>query len=91
MQFIATTFIAILSAVAAASPLQSRSGLCSSALDTAQCCDVSVAGVANLNCASPSSTPTSVENFRSICAAGGQQASCCVLPVAGDALVCVAP
>ncbi|KAB8298616.1 hypothetical protein EYC80_000795 [Monilinia laxa] len=91
MQFTTTTLIAIFSAVAAASPLQPRSSLCSSTVDTAQCCDVSVSGIANVNCASPSSTPTSVEDFRSICAAGGQQASCCLLPVAGQALVCVAP
>ncbi|KAI9642569.1 hypothetical protein NHQ30_009374 [Ciborinia camelliae] len=53
MQFTTTTLIGILSALAAASPLQSgQFGLCSSALDTVQCCDVSVDGVANLNCVS---------------------------------------
>jgi hypothetical protein len=40
--------------------LQERQfGLCSSALDTAQCCDVSVDGVANLNCDSRTSTSPS--------------------------------
>ncbi|ESZ90224.1 hypothetical protein SBOR_9394 [Sclerotinia borealis F-4128] len=92
MQFTTTTIFAVLSALVAASPLQPRrSGLCSSALDTALCCDVSVAGVANLNCAAPSTTPTTLATFQAICATGGQQASCCVLPLAGEALLCTAP
>ncbi len=53
MQF-STVAITLFAALAAASPLERRQlgGLCGSALDTPQCCDVSVGGLANLNCAS---------------------------------------
>ncbi|APA15871.1 predicted protein [Sclerotinia sclerotiorum 1980 UF-70] len=91
MQFTTATLITLLSALGAASPLQPRQlGLCSSAIDTAQCCSVSILGVANLNCVSPHVPPTSVESFREICAAHGQQASCCAVPVAGQAVLCTA-
>lgn len=33
-------------------------------------------------------TPTGVNNFIDICAAGGQQAKCCLLPILGQALIC---
>merc|ERR1712093_728569 len=91
MQFstIAITFFA---ALAAASPLERRQlgGLCGSALDPPQCCDVSVGGLANLNCASPISDPASVADFQAECNGQGQSAYCCVLPILGDALVCTA-
>ncbi|KAM3503730.1 hypothetical protein MY10362_004000 [Beauveria mimosiformis] len=53
-----------------------------------QCCATDVLGVADLNCDKPSGTPTSGDEFKSICAAVGQQAMCCVIPVAGQALLC---
>ncbi|KAI1424555.1 hydrophobin-like protein [Xylaria sp. FL1777] len=56
-----------------------------------QCCATDVLGVADLNCGSPSSAPYSVSNFRDICAAGGQRARCCVLPVLGQAVLCETP
>jgi hypothetical protein len=112
MQF--TAFIlAAFAGLAAAGPIQERQlGLCSSALDTAQCCDLSVDGVLVLNCESrtstslhrpfqspsnkststselnqanfynlASTTPTSTADFNNICAAGGQSAQCCTLPL----------
>ncbi|KAG4426024.1 hypothetical protein IFR04_000968 [Cadophora malorum] len=91
MQF-STVAITLFAALAAASPLERRQlgGLCGSALDTPQCCDVSVGGLANLNCASPTSDPASVADFQAECNGQGQAAYCCVLPILGDALVCTA-
>ncbi|TLS21449.1 uncharacterized protein PpBr36_10313 [Pyricularia pennisetigena] len=58
---------------------------------SAQCCATDVLGVADLDCAVPSTLPTSASSFTSICAAKGQRARCCVLPVAGQAVLCQAP
>lgn len=33
-------------------------------------------------------TPTDVNNFIDICAADGQQAKCCLLPILDQALIC---
>jgi len=53
MQFL-IFLVAFFASLATASPLQERQvGLCSSAFDTALCCDFSVDGVANLNCDTP--------------------------------------
>ncbi|KAI1329933.1 hypothetical protein F5Y16DRAFT_396800 [Xylariaceae sp. FL0255] len=35
--------------------------------------------------------PTSAHNFEAICAAGGQRARCCVVPVADQAILCDTP
>ncbi|KAK0757443.1 hypothetical protein N5P37_010168 [Trichoderma harzianum] len=56
-----------------------------------QCCDVDVLGVAALDCRSPPVTPTKCNSFNNICAAIGLQPKCCVLPVAGQALLCTNP
>ncbi|KAI1303494.1 hydrophobin-like protein [Xylaria venustula] len=56
-----------------------------------QCCATDVLGVADLNCASPSAVPTSASNFKSICAAGGERARCCVVPVLGQSVLCETP
>ncbi|KAH0497561.1 hypothetical protein TgHK011_004859 [Trichoderma gracile] len=53
-----------------------------------QCCDTSVLGLLDLSCEPPRSTPTDVEAFNDICQEVGQKAQCCVLPVAGQALLC---
>ncbi|GAB7333087.1 hypothetical protein MBLNU13_g04762t1 [Cladosporium sp. NU13] len=57
----------------------------------AQCCSTDVAGVANLDCATPSKTPTSASDFGAICAKSGKTARCCVLPILGQALLCQNP
>ncbi|KAJ2996953.1 hypothetical protein NUW58_g807 [Xylaria curta] len=57
----------------------------------AQCCATDILGVADLDCHSPPAIPRSAPEFRYICAAGGQRARCCVLPVAGQALLCQGP
>ncbi|XDG03732.1 hypothetical protein ABKA04_003347 [Annulohypoxylon sp. FPYF3050] len=56
-----------------------------------QCCSVDVLGVADLNCASPSKVPGNAPEFQAICATGGQIARCCVLPVAGQDVLCETP
>ncbi|KAI1091189.1 hydrophobin precursor [Rostrohypoxylon terebratum] len=56
-----------------------------------QCCSVDVLGVADLNCASPSRAPSSAPEFQAICASGGQIARCCVLPIAGQDVLCETP
>ncbi|EMD90447.1 hypothetical protein COCC4DRAFT_186971 [Bipolaris maydis ATCC 48331] len=63
--------------------------LCPAGLySNAQCCATDILGVAALNCQNPTTTPTSTGDFISGCAAVGQQAQCCVIPVAGQALLC---
>ncbi|KAI1335337.1 hydrophobin [Xylariaceae sp. FL0016] len=91
-----TTLAAVLGliATALAVPTGSTGGPydpCSGLYDSAQCCATDVLGVADLDCASPSKVPTSASNFESICAAGGQRARCCVLPVLGQDVLCQTP
>ncbi|KAK6540678.1 beta ketoadipyl CoA thiolase, th1 [Orbilia ellipsospora] len=56
-----------------------------------QCCSSDVLGIAALDCATPSSNPTSVDQFKSLCSAAGKQAACCVVPVAGQSILCTEP
>ncbi|OAL51837.1 hypothetical protein IQ07DRAFT_506901 [Pyrenochaeta sp. DS3sAY3a] len=81
-----TTILAF--AVAAmAAPLEERqAGLCSSG--TPVCCATDVLNLANLDCAPPPVTPTTINGFIDTCAAEGQQAKCCLLPILGQALIC---
>nr|CDK12874.1 class II hydrophobin [Geosmithia pallida] len=60
-------------------------------LSNPECCDTNVLGLLSINCAPPDSTPTSAENFKNLCAKRGQSATCCVLPVLGQAVGCQAP
>ncbi|KAH9861799.1 hypothetical protein J1614_011552 [Plenodomus biglobosus] len=87
MQFTLAT-LAALTATALASPtLQNRQvGLCSSGNPV--CCATDVLNLANLDCAPPAVTPTSINGFIDTCAAGGQQAKCCLIPILGQALIC---
>ncbi|KAI1139893.1 cerato-ulmin [Hypoxylon sp. FL0543] len=64
---------------------------CSGLYDSAQCCSTDVLGVADLDCATPGQVPTSAADFESICAAGGQRARCCVVPVLGQDVLCQTP
>ncbi|KAJ9620925.1 hypothetical protein H2203_007511 [Taxawa tesnikishii (nom. ined.)] len=81
------------SALASAIPALSerQTAVCTGSEPSAVCCATDVLGLADLNCATPPTAPTSVDDFRSICAAIGQQARCCLLPVLEQALVCSAP
>ncbi|KAI1099479.1 cerato-ulmin [Jackrogersella minutella] len=56
-----------------------------------QCCATDVLGVADLDCATVSKAPSSPDDFKAICAAGGQRARCCVLPVLGQDVLCQTP
>ncbi|KXJ87464.1 Cerato-ulmin hydrophobin family [Microdochium bolleyi] len=64
---------------------------CSGLYDSAQCCATDILGVANLDCAGPGATLTSSANFAAVCAAKGQRARCCVIPILGQAVLCQAP
>ncbi|KAF2762584.1 hypothetical protein EJ05DRAFT_495460 [Pseudovirgaria hyperparasitica] len=93
-----STFITLLAAIATsvtAAPTQNsprQFDLCANLLDSSPlCCEASVGGVLNLTCDPPSSTPSSIEDFESICAASGTVAYCCAAPLLGDALSCSAP
>ncbi|KAF2124170.1 hypothetical protein P153DRAFT_302664 [Dothidotthia symphoricarpi CBS 119687] len=72
---------------AIAVPLEQRqTGLCSSG--SPLCCATDVLNLAILDCAAPDVTPTTVNGFIDTCAAQGQQAKCCLLPILGQALIC---
>ncbi|KAK4610077.1 hypothetical protein CLAFUW4_13723 [Fulvia fulva] len=54
----------------------------------AQCCQLDVLGAAAVTCNTPSSGITSSQALTSDCAATGTTAMCCLIPVAGQALIC---
>ncbi|RYP57550.1 hypothetical protein DL770_010642 [Monosporascus sp. CRB-9-2] len=87
--FLAGTAMAVPAAVEARTPTPYDP--CSGLYDSAQCCATDVLGVADLDCASPNDVPKSADDFRAICAAGGQRARCCILPVAGQSVLCQTP
>ncbi|KAI0448206.1 fungal hydrophobin-domain-containing protein [Xylaria telfairii] len=72
-------------------PTSSYDGCPNGLYSVPQCCATDILGVADLNCASPPAVPQSAQEFRYICAAGGQRARCCVVPVAGQAILCETP
>ncbi|CZS93776.1 related to trihydrophobin precursor [Rhynchosporium agropyri] len=63
--------------------------LCSSG--TAQCCDVDVLGVADLNCEAPPTIPGSLTEFNDVCASVGKIDMCCLIPILGQGLLCQSP
>ncbi|KAI1151792.1 fungal hydrophobin [Nemania diffusa] len=100
MQF-STLFVALFASAVMANPVK-RGGdngtpptpydACPDGLySVSQCCATDVLGVADLDCGSPSAVPSSPSSFKSICAAGGQLARCCVVPVLGQDVLCVTP
>ncbi|QDS67501.1 hypothetical protein FKW77_001463 [Venturia effusa] len=64
---------------------------CSGTTGNAQCCATDVLGLADLDCANPTTTPQSKDDFTAICSAGGQRARCCALPILDQALICSDP
>ncbi|KZL83328.1 fungal hydrophobin [Colletotrichum incanum] len=64
---------------------------CSGLYNSVQCCATDVLGVANLDCGAPPSVPTSADSFSKVCAAIGQRARCCVLPILGQGILCQTP
>ncbi|OTB01619.1 hypothetical protein M426DRAFT_323258 [Hypoxylon sp. CI-4A] len=93
MKFSAAAVAAIFAGVVAAAPaLEERQYTpCSGLYGTAQCCATDVLGVADLDCANPSATPTDADNFSSVCSAIGQRARCCVLPILEQGILCNTP
>ncbi|KAI1506161.1 hydrophobin precursor [Biscogniauxia marginata] len=85
--------ISFLAAAVMANPVQRQAYVsCSPGLySTPQCCATDVLGVADLDCATPPEVPTSAEDFEKVCATGGQRARCCVLPIAGQSILCQTP
>ncbi|KAK4071596.1 fungal hydrophobin [Trichoderma aggressivum f. europaeum] len=70
----------------------SPSPLCSPGLlSNPQCCATDVLGVADLNCAVPSTVPRNAADFQKICASVGQRPRCCAIPILGQALLCDTP
>ncbi|KAH8778147.1 Bhp2, hydrophobin class II [Hyaloscypha finlandica] len=61
------------------------------ATGTPNCCDVDILGVADLDCAVPPTTPTSVDDFTSICAAIGKIDMCCTIDILDQGLLCSHP
>ncbi|KAF2166741.1 hypothetical protein M409DRAFT_22795 [Zasmidium cellare ATCC 36951] len=64
-----------------------ESDLCP-ALYTPQCCQADVLGLVGLTCDAPSLGLTSQQSFVDDCANTGSRAQCCILPVAGQAVIC---
>lgn len=94
MQFTIATVLSLLTVALAAPAVVERQvpyTPCSGLYGTAQCCATDVLGLADLDCANPSATVTSAENFEAVCAEGGQRARCCVLPVLGQDVLCQTP
>jgi hypothetical protein len=98
MHFFAILTTALLSTGALAAPAADDSVAkrqtytpCSGLYGTAQCCATDVLGLADLDCANPPSTPTDADDFSSVCAAIGQRARCCVLPILEQGILCETP
>ncbi|KAK1472532.1 hypothetical protein CTAM01_16373 [Colletotrichum tamarilloi] len=96
MQF-ATALVSILATAVIAIPTGNTGGgsapydACSGLYDSLQCCATDLLGVADLDCASPATVPTSASDAKSICAKVGQRARCCVLPILGQSILCQTP
>ncbi|KUJ20303.1 Bhp2, hydrophobin class II [Mollisia scopiformis] len=90
------TVLAGLFALAFATParhmtLADRQATLVCASGTPQCCDVDVLGVADLDCETPPTVPTTVANFTSICADVGKIDKCCLIPILEQGLICSDP
>ncbi|CAE7013082.1 hypothetical protein CFE70_002315 [Pyrenophora teres f. teres 0-1] len=83
------TILAFAAGAAAAPFVTTGTSLCPAGLySNPQCCATDVLGAIGLDCAVPATTPADVDAFISGCAAVGQQAKCCVIPIAGQDLLC---
>ena len=75
-----TTFAAALPAPKS-NLMERQVPVCTGLSGSAVCCATDVLGLADLDCAAPPQQPTSVQDFTDICAAIGQRARCCALPI----------
>ncbi|KAL0472918.1 Cerato-ulmin hydrophobin family [Neurospora intermedia] len=94
MQFTIATVLSLLT-IAIAAPTYGERQVpytpCSGLYGTAQCCATDVLGIADLDCANPPATVANATHFESTCAAIGQRARCCVLPILGQDILCQTP
>ncbi|KAK4066220.1 fungal hydrophobin [Trichoderma aggressivum f. europaeum] len=98
MQFLAVAALLFTSALAAPSAdangvYRRANAFCPDGLlyTNPQCCDADVLGLADLDCVTPPSAPTSCKSFDGICASIGREPKCCAVPIIGVALLCVDP
>jgi hypothetical protein len=92
--YLTTLFFGVALAVPTTSELEDRQVPyvpCTGLYGTAQCCATDVLGVADLDCGIPSAVPTNADEFSSVCAAIGQRARCCVLPILEQGILCNTP
>nr|BDD69331.1 cryparin [Verruciconidia persicina] len=55
------------------------------------CCATDALGIVGLDCEVPPAIPNDPNHFRHVCSQAGQQAKCCVVPVADQAVLCDNP
>ncbi|KXT12510.1 hypothetical protein AC579_10346 [Pseudocercospora musae] len=60
-------------------------------LQTAQCCQLDVAGLVAATCKPVPGDPFDKQSFTQACASTGLSPQCCVAPAAGAALLCNSP
>ncbi|KXS97617.1 hypothetical protein AC578_5756 [Pseudocercospora eumusae] len=60
-------------------------------IQTAQCCELDVAGLVAASCKPVPGDPFDKHSFTQACASTGLSPQCCVLPAAGAALLCNSP
>nr|AWT58089.1 hydrophobin [Trichoderma guizhouense] len=92
--FVATLLVAgVLAAPSSdVKAVKRQSQVCPTGLESnAQCCATDVLGIADLDCATPPNPFTDVTSFTAVCAAIGQRARCCAIPVLGQDLLCTSP
>ncbi|KAJ4147125.1 hypothetical protein LMH87_001672 [Akanthomyces muscarius] len=92
MKFFATATLVSMASAAVIQPLETRSyNPCSGLTSEPLCCGTSVDGVLELDCTAPGANPDSGPAFRDSCAEVGKAPGCCLLGLAGLALVCNPP
>ncbi|KAJ9302072.1 fungal hydrophobin [Paecilomyces variotii] len=57
----------------------------------ANCCSADVGEILDVDCATPTTVPTSAEEFQKTCAAVGKNARCCVLAALDQGALCQTP
>ncbi|RFU31419.1 hypothetical protein B7463_g4912, partial [Scytalidium lignicola] len=80
-------------AIAAPQQIEERQYVpCFSGLySTALCCAADVINALGVDCVTPPTLPTSPDQFTSTCTGVGKSASCCAIPLLGQAIACQTP
>ncbi|KAL7926743.1 hydrophobin [Trichoderma austrokoningii] len=85
------TAVALFAATAIAGPVEVRTGssACPDGLyGNPLCCSSLLLGLIGLDCNVPHESPRDGAEFSNICSKTGEEALCCVAPLAGQALLC---